>query len=66
MNRRIVGAVAGILVSLAILALPSVGALDALGQRALAFIALGVVFWATDVLSAGITALLVLDRKSVV
>ncbi len=60
MNRRIVGAVAGILVSLAILALPSVGALDALGQRALAFIALGVVFWATDVLSAGITALLVL------
>ncbi|MFA6108479.1 MAG: SLC13 family permease [Candidatus Latescibacterota bacterium] len=60
MSRRTLGAAAGVLVAVAVWALPSVGTLDPLGQRALAIIALGVVFWATDVLNAGITALLVL------
>src|SRR3972149_1504648 len=39
---------------------PRVGTPERLGRRALAIIAGGVVFWATDVLNAGITALMVL------
>ncbi len=52
------GAIAGVAVALAIALLPSISGLDATGQRALAVIALAVVFWATDVLNVGITAVL--------
>ena len=60
MTRRSIGAIVGVLVAGGVWMLPAVGTLDPLGQRALAIIALGVVWWATDVLNAGITALMVL------
>lgn len=60
MSRRAIGAACGIAAAVLILTLPGVGTLEPLGVRALAFIVLGVVFWATDVLNAGITAVLAL------
>jgi di/tricarboxylate transporter len=60
MSRRTIGAAAGIAAAAIILLLPGVGTLDSLGQRALALIVLGVVFWAADVLNAGITAVMTL------
>lgn len=58
--KRAVGAGAGILLAALLLVLPGIGMLVPLAQRALAVLALGVVFWATEVLNAGVTALLVL------
>jgi di/tricarboxylate transporter len=60
MTRRTIGILAGLAVLAAVWFSPRVGTLEPLGQRALAIIAFGVVFWATDVLNAGITAMLVL------
>lgn len=60
MNRRLVGAVTGVAVAVVIWMLPGVGALDPVGQRALAVLALGVLFWATEVFAAGVTAIMVL------
>ena len=60
MGRRLVSACGGIAVALAIASMPRLGQLDPTGQRALAIIALGVVWWATNVLNAGITAIMVL------
>jgi len=60
MQRRAAGVAAGLLVGSVVWAWPGIGTLDPVGQRALAIITAGVVFWATDVLNAGITALLVL------
>ena len=60
MSRRTIGAVCGIAAAILVLLLPGVGSLEPVGVRALAFIALGVVFWAADVLNAGITAVLTL------
>ena len=59
-SRRSIGTVAGVTVAAAIQLQPSVGQLEPTGQSALAIIALAVVFWITDVLNAGITALLAL------
>lgn len=58
--KRTIGTIAGVLLAIVIRLQPAIGQLDATGRSALAVIALGVVFWATDVLNAGITALLVL------
>jgi len=60
MRRRLMSASGGIAVAAVIAAWPQIGQLDATGQRALALIALGVVWWATNVLNAGITAVMVL------
>ena len=60
MSRRAIGAALGIAAAAVILMLPGVGTLEPLGVRALAFIVLGVVFWAADVLNAGITAVMTL------
>jgi di/tricarboxylate transporter len=60
MSRRLFGVLAGVILGGVVWFWPSIGTLDPLGQRALAIIACGVVFWATDVLAAGITAVLVL------
>lgn len=60
MTKRTFGVAAGLALGAAVWAWPSIGAIDPLGQRALAIIAMGVVFWATDVLNSGITAVLVL------
>ena len=60
MSRRTIGAACGIAAATIILMLPGVGTLEPIGVRALAIIVLGVVFWATDVLNAGITAIMVL------
>ena len=60
MSRRLIGAASGLAAAVIILLLPGVGTLEPLGVRALALIVLGVVFWAADVLNAGITAVLVL------
>jgi di/tricarboxylate transporter len=60
MTRRVVGAVVGILAAVVIRFGPAIGQLDRLGQSALGVIVLAVAFWATDVLSAGITAILAL------
>ena len=59
-SKRWIGTVAGIALAATIQFQPSVGQLDPIGQSALAIIALAVVFWVTDVLNAGITALLAL------
>jgi di/tricarboxylate transporter len=59
-NTQSLGAAAGVVVAAVIKLLPSIGPLDATGQSALAIVALAVVWWATDVLNAGITALLAL------
>lgn len=59
MTRRRVGVAAGAVMGVAVWWWPGLG-IDPLGQRALAIIAMGVVFWATDVLNAGITALAVI------
>jgi len=59
-NKHSLGAAAGVVVAAVIKLLPSIGPLDATGQSALAIVALAVVWWATDVLNAGITALLAL------
>ena len=60
MSRRTIGAACGIAAAAVILMLPGVGTLEPIGVRALAIIVLGVVFWATDVLNAGITAVMTL------
>jgi len=60
MSRRALGAACGLAAAAIILMLPGVGTLEPVGVRALAIILLGVVFWATDVLNAGITALMTL------
>jgi di/tricarboxylate transporter len=60
MNRRTIGAACGLAAAAVIVMLPGVGTLDPIGVRALAIIVLGVVFWATDVLNAGITAVMTL------
>jgi di/tricarboxylate transporter len=60
MGRRTIGVLAGLLLGGLVWFWPSVGTLDPLGQRALAIIVGGVVFWATDVMNAGITAMMVL------
>lgn len=58
--KRQVGAIAGVMLAAAIKLQPAIGRLDATGQSAMAIIVLGVVFWATDVLNVGITAMLTL------
>jgi DASS family divalent anion:Na+ symporter len=65
-NKQALGAAAGVVVAAVIKLLPSIGPLDATGQSALAIIALAVVLWATDVLNAGITALLALGLLMIV
>jgi di/tricarboxylate transporter len=60
LSRRGIGAVAGFAAALSIWSLPAVGQLDPLGQTALAIIAMAVVFWATDVINSGITAVFAL------
>jgi len=65
MSRKRAGVVLGIAAFLAVLALPRPEALPPLGQRALAVIALGVVLWATEVMNAGIIAVLVLGLMMV-
>lgn len=60
LSRRLVGAVAGIVLSVVIKVQPGIGPLDAVGQSAVAIIALAVVFWIVDALNVGITAILAL------
>ncbi|MEW5983611.1 MAG: SLC13 family permease [Acidobacteriota bacterium] len=60
MKRRLFGAVGGMLAAILIWAWPGVGTLEPIGQRVLAMIVLGVLFWATEVFAAGVTAILVL------
>ncbi len=60
MSRRLIGAVSGIAVAAIIWSLPGIGTLESIGQRALAILALGVLFWATEVLASGVTAIMVL------
>lgn len=59
-SKRSVGAVIGVVAAAAIALGPDIATLDRPGQSGLAIIALAVVFWAFDVLNAGITAVLVL------
>jgi di/tricarboxylate transporter len=65
MSRKMAGAVLGVLAFIAVLVWPRPEMLAPAGQRALAVIALGVVFWATEVMTAGITAVLVLGLMMV-
>ena len=65
MSRKKVGSVLGVVVLLAVLLAPRPEALTPVGHRALALIALGVVLWATEVMTAGITAVLVLGLMMV-
>lgn len=60
MNRRLFGVVSGVGAAAIIWMLPGIGTLDPTGQRALAILALGVLFWATEVLASGVTAIMVL------
>jgi len=60
MTRRTIGTACGLAAATVILMLPGVGTLDPMGVRALAIIVLGVLFWATEVLNAGITAVMTL------
>ncbi len=58
MSIHSIGIAAGVLLAAVIRLQPRIGDLDAIGQSALAIIALAVVFWVTNVLNTGITALL--------
>ena len=60
LSTRTIGFAGGIALAAAVRLQPAVGPLDAIGQSALAIIGLAVVFWVTDVLNVGITALLAL------
>lgn len=60
MSKSAVGAAIALTIASAIGMQPNIGDLDATGQAALAIIALAVGFWVSDVLNAGITALLAL------
>ena len=60
MSRRAIGAACGLAAAAFILTIPGVGQLEPIAVRALAIIVLGVAFWATDVLNAGITAIMTL------
>jgi anion transporter len=57
-SKQSIGALLAIVLAGFIKLQPGIGQLDDLGQSALAIMALAVVFWVTDVLPAGITALL--------
>lgn len=59
-SKRTIGIAGGIALASAIKLQPAIGPLDGVGQSALAVIGLAVVFWVTDVLNVGITALLAL------
>src|SRR4030042_5919370 len=60
MKRRTIGAAAGIFAAFVVLLLPRIEGLDSSGQSVVAIIVMAVIFWATDVLNAGITAVLTL------
>ena len=60
MSKRSIGATVAIVVATAIKLQPGIGQLEPTGQSALAIIAFAVVLWVTDVLNAGITAILAL------
>lgn len=59
-SRHAIGTAAALVVAAIIALQPQIGQLDDTGQTALAVMALAVVLWVTDVLAAGITALLTL------
>jgi divalent anion:Na+ symporter, DASS family len=59
-TKQTVGVIAAIVLVIAIKAQPAIGALDPTGQTALAIMAAGVALLVTDVLPAGITAVLIL------
>jgi solute carrier family 13 (sodium-dependent dicarboxylate transporter), member 2/3/5 len=60
LSKQSIGAAAAVVLAAAIKLQPGFGQLNSTGQSALAVIALAVVLWVTDVLNAGITALLAL------
>ncbi|MBP1768258.1 MAG: di-/tricarboxylate transporter [Candidatus Aminicenantes bacterium] len=60
MKRRTIGAATGIVAAFVVLLLPRIEGLDSSGQSVVAIIVMAVIFWATDVLNAGITAVLTL------
>ena len=59
-SKQAIGVAIALLLAAIIRLQPAIGELDATGRSALAIMAMGVVFWVTDVLPAGITALLIL------
>jgi divalent anion:Na+ symporter, DASS family len=59
-SRQSIGAALAVVVAVAIRLQPAIGQLDGTGRSAVAVMALTVIFWVTDVLNAGITALLAL------
>jgi anion transporter len=59
-SRQSIGALLAIVVAVVIRLQPAIGQLDSTGRSALAIMALTVILWVTDVLNAGITALLAL------
>jgi di/tricarboxylate transporter len=59
-SRQSIGAALAVVAAVAIRLQPAIGQLDATGRSAVAVMALTVIFWVTDVLNAGITALLAL------
>ena len=59
-SRQSIGALLAMVVAAAIKLQPAIGQLDSIGRSALAVMALTVILWVTDVLNAGITALLAL------
>jgi anion transporter len=59
-SRQSIGAALAIVVAVAIKLQPAIGQLDGTGRSAVAVMALTVILWVTDVLNAGITALLAL------
>jgi anion transporter len=59
-SKKTIGVAIALLLAAVIKLQPAIGDLDATGRSALAILAMGVVFWVTDVLPAGITALLIL------
>jgi anion transporter len=66
MTRRTAGVIGGIGLALFVWLGPGVGDLDPTGRAALAIIGLAVVFWATEVLNAGITAIFALGLMLVI
>ena len=59
-SKKLVGAIIAIVVAAFIRLQPAIGSLDAIGQSALAIIAMAVVIWVFDALNVGITAVLAL------
>ena len=62
-SKRVIGAIAGVLLMLFIRSVPNLEGLGSLGQSALAVAALALVFWATDVLNVAVTTIFMIGLQ---